>query len=74
MADAEEYIRMRGTVVQVLRSATFLVELEGGLKVTARPAGKMRQGRMIRILPGDEVDVEVSSYDPSMGRIVWRYR
>jgi translation initiation factor IF-1 len=74
MADDDEYIRMRGTVKQVLRSATFLVEIDGGLQVTARPSGKMRKGRMIRILPGDEVDIEVSTYDPSRGRIVWRYR
>ncbi len=74
MADEEEYIRMRGTVKKVLRSATFLVEVEGGLQVTARPSGKMRRGRMIRILPGDEVDIEVSTYDPTRGRIVWRYR
>ncbi|MDH5294184.1 MAG: translation initiation factor IF-1 [Acidimicrobiia bacterium] len=74
MADEGEYIRMRGTVKKVLRSATFLVEIEGGLEVTARPSGKMRKGRMIRILPGDEVDIEVSTYDPTRGRIVWRYR
>jgi translation initiation factor IF-1 len=74
MADEEEYIRMRGTVKKVLRSASFLVEVEGGLEVTARPSGKMRRGRMIRILPGDEVDIEVSTYDPTRGRIVWRYR
>ncbi len=73
MAD-EEYVRMRGTVVQVQRSATFLVRLESGLEVSARPSGKMRRGRMIRILPGDEVDIEVSTYDPTKGRIVWRYR
>lgn len=74
MADDEEYIRMRGTVKKVLRSATFLVEIDGGLEVTARPSGKMRKGRMIRILPGDEVEIEVSTYDPTRGRIVWRYR
>lgn len=73
-ADEDEYIRMRGTVKKVLRSATFLVEIEGGLEITARPSGKMRKGRMIRILPGDEVDVELSTYDPTRGRIVWRYR
>ncbi len=70
----DEYVRMRGKVVQVLRDATFKVELDGGLIVTARPAGRMRRGRMIRILPGDEVEVEVSTYDPTKGRIVWRYR
>lgn len=74
MTEDDEYIRMHGVVTQVLRSATFLVKLDSGLEVTARPSGKMRKGRMIRILPGDEVDVEVSTYDPTMGRIVWRYR
>ncbi len=74
MADEEEYIRMRGTVLDVLRDATFRVEIEGGLEVTARASGRMRRGRGIRILPGDQVDVEVSSYDPTKGRIVWRYR
>ncbi|MGF1665315.1 MAG: translation initiation factor IF-1 [Acidimicrobiia bacterium] len=73
-ADEDEYIRMRGTIKKVLRSATFLVEIDGGLEITARPSGKMRRGRMIRILPGDEVDIEVSTYDPTRGRIVWRYR
>ena len=72
--DEDEYIRMRGTVKKVLRSATFLVEIDGGLEITARPSGKMRKGRMIRILPGDEVDIEVSTYDPTRGRIIWRYR
>jgi len=72
--DEDEYIRMRGTVKRLQRSATFLVEIDGGLEVTARPSGKMRKGRMIRILPGDEVDIEVSTYDPTRGRIVWRYR
>ncbi len=73
MAD-DEYIRMRGTVREVLRDATFRVEIEGGLEVMARPSGRMRRGRIIRILPGDQVDVEVSTYDPTKGRIVWRYR
>lgn len=71
---SDEYVRMRGTVLSVDRNATFTVAIEGGLEVTARPAGRMRRGRKIRILAGDEVDVEVSTYDPSMGRIVWRYR
>ena len=66
----DDYIRMRGTVVEVLRDATFKVEIEGGLEVMARPSGRMRRGRIIRILPGDQVDVEVSTYDPTKGRIV----
>ncbi|MGQ0848177.1 MAG: translation initiation factor IF-1 [Actinomycetota bacterium] len=73
MADGE-YFRTTGTVISLQRSATFIVEIEGGLQVRARTAGRMQRGRKIRILPGDQVDIEVSTYDPTMGRIVWRYR
>lgn len=51
----------------------FKVEIEGGLEVLAHVSGKMRM-RYIRILPGDRVDLELSAYDPTRGRIVWRYR
>lgn len=71
--DAQVY-RTRGVVAEVLRDATFRVETEEGHEVLARASGRMRRGRKIRILPGDEVDVEVSLYDPTKGRIVWRYR
>lgn len=74
MKSEDEYVRLRGKVVRVDRNAFFRVALDGGLEVTAKAAGRMRRGRKIRILPGDEVEVEVSSYDPSRGRIVWRYR
>ena len=73
MADEQTY-RTRGTVVTVLRDATFLVETEQGAEVVARAAGRMRRGRKIRILPGDSVDIEVSLYDPTRGRIIWRHR
>lgn len=74
MSDAEEYVRMTGTVVAVDRNAVFRVAVEGGLEVTAKAAGRMRRGRKIRILKGDTVEVEVSTYDPTKGRIVWRHR
>ncbi len=74
MAKQEDTIRVQGTVVEALPNATFRIEVEGGLEVLARAAGKMRRGRYIRILPGDRVDVELSAYDPAKGRIVWRYR
>lgn len=64
---------MQGRVVKNLPSTTFVVQVDGGLELIAHLSGKMRM-RSIRILPGDRVDVEVSSYDPSRGRIVWRYR
>jgi len=69
----EEAIRVQGTVLQNLPNAMFKVEIDGGLEVLAHVSGKMRM-RYIRILPGDRVDVELSAYDPTRGRIVWRYR
>jgi translation initiation factor IF-1 len=65
--------RTSGTVKTVLRDAKFLVETEQGLEVVARAAGRMRRGRKIRILAGDAVDLEVSLYDPTRGRIIWRH-
>ena len=70
--EAQTY-RTSGTVKTVLRDAKFLVETEQGLEVIARAAGRMRRGRKIRILAGDAVDLEVSLYDPTRGRIVWRH-
>jgi translation initiation factor IF-1 len=71
--EEDDVIRVSGTVVQNLPNATFRVEIDGGLEVLAHVSGKMRM-RYIRILPGDRVDVELSAYDPTRGRIVWRYR
>jgi translation initiation factor IF-1 len=72
-ADTQVY-RTRGVVAEVLRDAVFRVKTEEGHEVMAKASGRMRRGRKIRILPGDTVDVEVSLYDPTKGRIVWRYR
>jgi translation initiation factor IF-1 len=75
MTDDRDVVRMPGTVVEQLPNATFRIRLdEGDHEVLARAAGRMRRRRRIRILPGDRVEVEVSLYDPSRGRIVWRYR
>ena len=63
--DEDEYIRMRGTVLKMLPDSTFEVQLEGGLELLAKPSGRMRRGRGIRVLPVDTVDVEVSTYDPT---------
>ena len=70
----EQTYRTRGQVKTVLRDAKFLVETDQGMEVVARAAGRMRRGRKIRILPGDVVELEVSLYDPTKGRIVWRHR
>jgi len=67
----EDHIQVEGTVVEALPNAMFRVELETGHKVLAHVSGKMRM-YYIRILPGDKVVVELSPYDLSRGRIVYR--
>jgi translation initiation factor IF-1 len=69
----DDVIRVQGTVLQNLPNGMFKVQIDGGLEVLAHISGKMRM-RYIRILPGDRVEVELSAYDPTRGRIVWRYR
>lgn len=73
-ASTDDVFRAQGIVIATLRNATFRVRLESGHEVVARASGKMRRGRLIRIIPGDRVELEVSSYDPTRGRIVWRHR
>ena len=63
--------KLEGEVIDVLPNATFKVKLENGLVVFSYLAGKMRQ-HQIRILMGDRVDVELTPYDLSKGRIVRR--
>jgi len=67
----EDVVKFEGEVVDVLPNATFKVRLENGIEVLSYIAGKMRQYE-IRILMGDMVDVEVSPYDITRGRIVRR--
>lgn len=67
----EEAIRVEGVVREALPNAMFRVELEGGHKVLARVSGRMRM-HFIRILPGDKVTLELSPYDLTRGRIVYR--
>ena len=69
----EEAIKIEGVVREALPNATFLVELENGHRLLAHVSGKIRMN-FIRILPGDKVTVEVSPYDLSKGRIVYRSR
>ena len=66
-------IEVEGSVVEPLPNAMFRVELDNGHRVLAHISGKMRM-HYIRILPGDRVLVELSPYDLSLGRIVYRYR
>lgn len=69
----EEPIEVEGTIIEALPSATFRVELENGHRILAYISGKMRK-HYIRILPGDRVKVELSPYDLSRGRVVFRYK
>jgi translation initiation factor IF-1 len=69
----EENIQLEGKVLEPLPNAMFRVELDNGHKVLAHISGKMRMN-YIRILPGDKVTVELSPYDLSRGRIVYRYK
>ena len=69
----EEAIAMEATVTQALPNAMFEVELENGHKLIAYAAGRMRRF-FIRITPGDRIRVELSPYDLTRGRIVYRYR
>jgi len=67
----EDVIELEGTVVEALPNAMFRVQLENGHVILAHISGKLRMN-YIRILPGDEVTVEMSTYDLSRGRITWR--
>lgn len=71
--DPKKVIEAEGVVKQVLPNTQYRVELENGVLVLAQACGKMRKFR-IRILPGDSVKVELSPYDPTRGRVVYRYR
>jgi translation initiation factor IF-1 len=73
MAKKDGAIEVEGRVVEPLPNAMFRVELENGHRVLAHISGKMRQ-HYIRILPEDRVVVELSPYDLSRGRIVYRYK
>jgi translation initiation factor IF-1 len=66
-------ISQDGTILEALSNAMFKVELENGYQITAHISGKMRM-HYIKILPGDKVKVEMSPYDLTMGRIVFRYK
>lgn len=69
---SKEVIEMRGAIVELLPAAAFKIKLENGHLITGFLSGKMRLNR-IRLLPGDEVRVEITPYDLTKGRIVYRY-
>jgi translation initiation factor IF-1 len=69
----EATIKVEGRVIEPLPNAMFRVELENGHKVLAHISGKMRM-HFIKILPGDKVTLELSPYDLTKGRIIYRYK
>ena len=71
--DAKKAIETEGVVREVLPNTLYRVELENGVLVLVQASGKMRKFR-IRILPGDSVRLELSPYDPTRGRITYRYK
>ena len=66
-----DVFEVEGTVIEKLPNAIFQVEIEGGHKILAHISGKLRMN-FIRVLPGDKVTVELSPYDLTKGRIIWR--
>ena len=73
MTSLKEVIKMRGKVVEALPNTQFKVELENSLSIIAHISGKMRKN-YIRLVPGDQVDVEMTPYDLTKGRISFRLR
>ena len=69
----EDMIEFSGQVVELLPNAMFRVELENGHEVLGHTAGKMRKNR-IRVLAGDKVQVEMTPYDLTKGRINYRFK
>ena len=69
----EELLEFKGLVTELLPNAMFRVKLENNHEVLAHTAGKMRKNR-IRVLAGDEVMVEVTPYDLTKGRIIFRFK
>lgn len=74
MADqvSKDYLEARGTVEELLPGAKFKIKLENGQTILCHLSGKMRMNK-IRLLPGDEVKVEISLYDLTKGRVVFRF-
>lgn len=69
----DDVIEMTGKVLELLPNTMFIVELDNGHKINAHVSGKIRMNN-IRILPGDKVTVELSTYDLTRGRITYRHK
>ncbi len=72
IAGSKDFIEMKGKIIELLPSAQFKIQLETGQIILGHLSGKMRMNK-IRILPGDEVRVQMSPYDLTKGRITYRF-
>ncbi|MBI2551228.1 translation initiation factor IF-1 [Candidatus Uhrbacteria bacterium] len=68
----KQFIELRGTIEELLPATTFKITLENGQSIIGYLSGKMRKHR-IRLVPGDQVKVEISPYDVTKGRVVYRF-
>ena len=73
MSAKEEKVELEGEITESLRNGMFRILLDNGHETTGYISGKMRRYR-IRIFPGDKIKIELSPYDLTRGRIVYRYR
>ena len=73
LTDRNEVLELEGTVTEALPNATFHVDIGNGRVILAHISGKLRMN-FIRILEGDKVTVQVSPYDLTRGRIIWRHK
>ena len=71
-ANSKDFLEIDGEVIESLPSATFRVQLENGHEILAHLSGKMRMFN-IRLLPGDRVKVQMTPYDLTKGRVIYRY-
>ncbi len=71
IVDSKDFIELQGEVLELMPAASFKIMLENGHEILGHLSGKMRMNK-IRILPGDKVKVQMSPYDLSKGRIVFR--
>jgi len=69
--NAKDFIEMQGEVLELMPAASFKVKLENGHEIFAHLSGKMRMNK-IRLLPGDKVKLQISPYDLTKGRVIYR--
>ena len=69
---SKDFLEINGEIIEVLPAASFRVKLENGHEILAHLSGKMRMNK-IRLLPGDRVKIQMTPYDLTKGRIIYRY-